>query len=269
MRVRLCWNRDVNSLKKKKKRSKYSAAQLLAKINGGDWIGSIEAKLQRERERGVTHLLLVQREGRVIVYAALIPLQAVVPIWVKQRDISDKLVAEGKAKKRKKNHAMNGSSPTLWLQDDRGGGDGVADALWQYPGVVDLTGLPEVGSAVVLPGEIAQPKQFTEGAASQRWVNAYERNTKARDECVSVYGTTCVICGFDFGKRYGSEFAGFIHVHHLVPLSEVKKEYQVNPETDLIPVCPNCHAVIHHGGQLRSPDEVKELLRRATNSEGS
>jgi len=70
----------------------------------------------------------------------------------------------------------------------------------------------------------------------------------------------CVICGFDFGTVYGDDFRGFIHVHHLKPLSEIKKEYEVNPITDLRPVCPNCHAIIHYGGRLRSIDEVKQLL---------
>ena len=73
-------------------------------------------------------------------------------------------------------------------------------------------------------------------------------------------GTTCVICGFDFGSVYGSEFAGFIHVHHLRQLSDVGGEYVVDPVADLRPVCPNCHAVIHHGGRLRSIDEVRQLL---------
>ncbi len=33
---------------------------------------------------------------------------------------------------------------------------------------------------------------------------------------------------------------GFIHVHHLKPLSEVGYEYRVDPIRDLRPVCPNC-----------------------------
>ena len=55
-------------------------------------------------------------------------------------------------------------------------------------------------------------------------------------------------------------FAGFIHVHHLRPLSEIRGEYMVDPVADLCPVCPNCHAVIHYGGRLRGIDEVRQLL---------
>ena len=59
---------------------------------------------------------------------------------------------------------------------------------------------------------------------------------------------------------YGELGKGFIHVHHLRPLSEVGGEYVVDPGADLRPVCPNCHAVIHHGGRLRDVEEVKQVL---------
>jgi 5-methylcytosine-specific restriction protein A len=46
-------------------------------------------------------------------------------------------------------------------------------------------------------------------------------------------------------------------VHHVVPLSSIGKEYVVNPKTDLVPVCPNCHAMIHR----KSPPFLIEELR--------
>ncbi len=110
------------------------------------------------------------------------------------------------------------------------------------------------------PEEIIQPSLYVEGATRRVSVNAYERNHKAVRQCKAALGTECVICGFNFGAVYGDDFRGFIHVHHLTPLSEIKKEYEVNPITDLRPVCPNCHAIIHYGGRLRSIDEVKQLL---------
>lgn len=57
---------------------------------------------------------------------------------------------------------------------------------------------------------------------------------------------------------------GFIHVHHLRPLSLIGNESEVDPVEDLRPVCPNCHAVLHLGGQCRTLDEVKQLMRQAT-----
>jgi len=148
---------------------------------------------------------------------------------------------------------------------------------WSTPGGFVWQMLPQVAEALeqlgwvepvpfTLPGGV-EPESFTEGAVIQRWVGDYDRNSVARDECKKLHGTACVICGFDFGKRYGSEFAGFIHVHHLVPLSKVGKKYKVDPKTDLVPLCPNCHAVIHHGGQLRTPDDVRKLLMKSAKSE--
>lgn len=111
-----------------------------------------------------------------------------------------------------------------------------------------------------LPEEVIGTEKLIEGAARQITVNAYERNAKARQECIEAHGATCCICKFDFGERYGLIADGYIHVHHIKPLSEVREEYHVNPVEDLRPVCPNCHAVIHLNGECRSIDEVKKLL---------
>jgi hypothetical protein len=46
------------------------------------------------------------------------------------------MIGKGALKRLTKNHAMNGSSPTLYLQEDRA--PEIADALWNYPGVVNL-----------------------------------------------------------------------------------------------------------------------------------
>ncbi len=114
-----------------------------------------------------------------------------------------------------------------------------------------------------LPGEIADVSPLVEGAVCRVTVNAYERNREAVRLCKQHHGTACVICGFDFGLRYGAEFSGFIHAHHLQPISEAGGAYVIDPIADLLPVCPNCHAVIHHGGRLRPIDEVRQLLTNA------
>lgn len=127
-----------------------------------------------------------------------------------------------------------------------------------------VAGLIEEAQAALgfLPGEIARPTVYLEGATRRFCVNAYERSRDAVAECKARRGTKCIICGFDFGSVYGAEFAGFIHVHHLRPLSEIGEDYEVDALEDLCPVCPNCHAVIHHGGRLRSVEEVREFLAK-------
>ena len=66
------------------------------------------------------------------------------------------------------------------------------------------------------------------------------------------------LIGFDFGKFYGDEFSNMIEVHHIKPLSSIRKEYQLNPVEDLIPLCPNCHYVVHakFDGDVESLREI-------------
>ncbi len=111
-----------------------------------------------------------------------------------------------------------------------------------------------------LTEEVSSPSLYPEGAVQQVSVNAYERNPEARLECIKAHGTACCICGFSFASVYGPEAEGYIHVHHLRPLSEVGGEYEVDPVEDLRPLCPNCHAVVHLGGRCRTIEEVRQML---------
>ena len=86
---------------------------------------------------------------------------------------------------------------------------------------------------------------YLEGEQNTFTGSKYERNPKARAACLAHHGTACAICGIDFAKAYGPEFAGKIEVHHIVPLSQIGEEYVVDPIKDLIPLCPNCHTAIH------------------------
>ena len=115
----------------------------------------------------------------------------------------------------------------------------------------------------MLPEEVADTPALFEGAVRKVTVNAYERNPVARQKCIAAHGTTCCICGFSFGAVYGPEAEGYIHVHHIRPLSEVGEKYVVDPVEDLRPVCPNCHAVIHLGGGTRTFEEVKRMIAEA------
>jgi hypothetical protein len=119
-----------------------------------------------------------------------------------------------------------------------------------------------------LPGDEELPEQagadevFTEGATNAIRVNAFETSAVAKRRCVDHYGCKCFICGLRFAEAYGPAGEGLIHVHHLVPLSSIRREYQVNPVKDLRPVCPNCHALIHRRTPPYSPEEVTSMLKR-------
>lgn len=111
-----------------------------------------------------------------------------------------------------------------------------------------------------IPEEILYPEKYTEGASRTISINAYERNPKARAACIRHYGPTCVVCNFNFKNFYGEIGAGIIHVHHIKPLSEIKKAYELNPIKDLVPVCPNCHAIIHSTQPPLTIQQLKEHL---------
>ncbi len=47
------------------------------------------------------------------------------------------------------------------------------------------------------------------------------------------------------GDVYGNIGEGYIEVHHLNPISQTEGSHKVDPTTDLVPLCANCHAMIH------------------------
>lgn len=101
-----------------------------------------------------------------------------------------------------------------------------------------------------------------EGGEAMQLLSARERDPVLRAACIAAQGCRCVVCGDDLGELYGEMGKGFIHVHHLNPLAARKGRSLTDPVKDLIPVCPNCHAIIHRGGGAKSPDEVRRGLRQ-------
>ena len=105
-------------------------------------------------------------------------------------------------------------------------------------------------------------RSYLEGAAVRVLVNRYERDRRARDECVARHGTACAVCGFEFSREYEGVGEGFIHVHHIAPLGTVGQRYRVDPINDLVPVCPNCHAMLHWGTNPPSVEQLRRKVRR-------
>ncbi|OQB43693.1 MAG: HNH endonuclease [Candidatus Hydrogenedentes bacterium ADurb.Bin179] len=116
-------------------------------------------------------------------------------------------------------------------------------------------------SPISLPDEVLTPTLYYEGACRRVTVNAYERNPRARKVCIEHYGTKCFICGFDFGTVYGSIGECFIHVHHIVPLSDIGKTYKLDPVLHMRPVCPNCHAMLHRSPKVMSVEELQAIVQ--------
>ncbi len=100
-----------------------------------------------------------------------------------------------------------------------------------------------------------------EGQRVKISVNRYERDPKNRKSCIKYYGPRCSACGFDFSTAYGEIGRGYIHVHHLSPLSAHDgKAFKIDPIKDLRPVCPNCHEMLHRIDPPYSIDQLKGFL---------
>ena len=121
--------------------------------------------------------------------------------------------------------------------------------------------IPTIDSDIHIPEEIPDGTQLSEGATKTIKVNVYERNPTARLLCIKHYGAKCHICKFDFQKTYGDLGKGYIHVHHIKPLAEIKASYRVNPVEDFRPVCPNCHAMIHRTIPPAKCEDIREILK--------
>lgn len=111
---------------------------------------------------------------------------------------------------------------------------------------------------LLLPAEETEI-ELTEGAVRQVNVTRHERNKALRQLCLRHYGYRCQVCGLDFEEKYGEIGRHFIEVHHLNPIAETDGEHALDPVTGLVPLCCNCHAMIHRGGKDGMPMTLEEL----------
>lgn len=111
-----------------------------------------------------------------------------------------------------------------------------------------------------------EPEFYMEGKSKEITQTRYERNPQARQICLKHFGYACQICNFNFENSFGIIGKGFIYVHHINPIAEIGKEYLIDPNNDLIPVCPNCHAMIHSKRPAFTIDEIKNIIKTTANS---
>lgn len=108
----------------------------------------------------------------------------------------------------------------------------------------------------------------TEGVEHQYNLTKKERNPELRRKCIEYYKSLwggkihCICCGFDFGKAYGELGEGYIEIHHIEPHHTFKGEHTVDPKTKLIPLCSNCHSMIHRVTGLGECMTLEELKKR-------
>jgi len=113
---------------------------------------------------------------------------------------------------------------------------------------------------IIYADEVDEITEYAEGKTKAVLVNVYERNSIARKICIEHFGVICRVCSFDFEKKYGEIGKEFIHVHHKVDISTIGEEYSVDPINDLIPVCPNCHSMLHKKKPAYTVEELKQMM---------
>lgn len=233
----------------------------MMKIKNDDWDGSIRDKVARTASHGATHALLVQAVGSEILHAARIPLDAILPIWKQQRAISDRLIARGALRRQRKNHAANGNSPTIWLQDDRNPlAHQVPDALWNFIGVVNVVALPDFSPLDALAVDdtfddiAADYSQLgSDGAPKSRVPrSSVKRDQRVREEVLKRCEGRCERTGC----RNARPWSGFFDVHHILGVETSDRVW------NCVALCPNCHREAHF-----SPDQQainRSLLKYAS-----
>lgn len=142
------------------------------------------------------------------------------------------------------------------------------------------------GEPYQVPGEAEQPTSahedkphhteqtiYLEGEAAQSLPKEVcLRNQKLREACIAYYKAKhhghliCECCGFDFAAHYALDNDDdYIEIHHRTPFSQTEGAHEVDAETDLVPLCANCHRMIHHlakgQGSCITVDELKNRLK--------
>jgi len=99
-------------------------------------------------------------------------------------------------------------------------------------------------------------------------VSTAKRNILARKKCLEYYfpndqNYSCILCGFNFKNAYGVYGETFIEVHHIEShtiKSKIKGRHEIDPIKDLIPVCSNCHSIIHREKPAMTIEKIKEII---------
>ena len=87
--------------------------------------------------------------------------------------------------------------------------------------------------------------------------NDFEHKKQA---CIDYYGAICDICGFDFGYTYGEAYESCIEVHNIHNEKEEISE-TTDPIADLIPICCNCHRIIHSQVPMLSIEKIRKMVK--------
>lgn len=147
----------------------------------------------------------------------------------------------------------------LAINDGNSDEDARLIGLWTSRAATSILALlpVETGEDADVPPEV---EGLPEGARIRIEANRYERDRRNRAAALMIHGYACKACRLRMDDRYGAAAAGLIEVHHVTPVSELGAGYIIDPSRDLVPLCPNCHAVAHRRAPPYSVDELRVML---------
>jgi 5-methylcytosine-specific restriction protein A len=106
-------------------------------------------------------------------------------------------------------------------------------------------------------------ENHSEGRVIQYYTSKYERSAANRTAAIKKNGIKCMACGFDFEEVYGELGRNFIEVHHIKPLYSLDEEVVIDPATDLVCLCSNCHRMIHRKrDSILSLEDLIKILKK-------
>lgn len=107
---------------------------------------------------------------------------------------------------------------------------------------------------------------INEGGKKETKTARYDRSARLRDyarEKFTIDGQICcTCCGFNFNKFYGQELGrDYIEIHHIKPIFKYEDEDMEKTLKEalknLVPLCSNCHSMIHRN--RKEPLDVETL----------
>jgi len=116
---------------------------------------------------------------------------------------------------------------------------------------------------------------ITEGIKRRRDVQVYERSRRLREGFINHYMQNghlkCCVCSFDFYAHYGERGKGFIEIHHQKPVFQYDdgdmNQFIDKALQNVVPVCSNCHRMIHREKNAPMPiEELKQLVDKCRES---
>lgn len=99
-----------------------------------------------------------------------------------------------------------------------------------------------------------------EGSAGDKISTSFERSRFNRALCLAFHGYDCKACGLNMRDIYRGLKSDFVHVHHLNPIAE-SGVTKPDPVRDMVPLCPNCHAVAHMKNPPYTVQEIKQMIK--------